>query len=104
MIIETRILENEIHTGIKQLTANPEQENEKDIGYLVAPTRPSEKLSVVTPEGETLGDFCCEACATKAAFLHAYGLTASEPEMPNTGVRLPAALMLMALLAASARH
>lgn len=102
MIIETTILASEIHTGIIELTANPEQVNQKLIGYLIAPSCASEKLSVVTPEGETLGDFCCKNCAVKAAFFHAYDLQAPENEQQNGGVRMPAALMLIAMLAGRA--
>ncbi|THD51857.1 hypothetical protein ERD95_08215 [Enterobacteriaceae bacterium ML5] len=104
MLIEARIKASEIFSGIKELTANPEKESKKVIGFLVAPAEGSRSPSVVKANGETLGEYCCEECAVKAAFLDAYDLQASDPE-PDTGLRIPAALMILAMMAArSTRH
>lgn len=98
MIIEANITGAEIVTGITELS-----EKEKVIGYLIEPNKRQESTSIVTPEGKTLGEYCCTHHAVKAAFIHAHDLPVDPVSERSTKLSV-ADLLLASLLQSLSRH
>lgn len=96
MIIEAKITGTEIFPGIQAIS-----EKEKVIGYLVNSSPKQESTSVVTTDGKTLGEYCCESHAVRAAFIHAHDLPAETVESTKFSM---ADLLLASLLKSMTRH
>jgi len=98
MIIEAHITGNDIIEGITELS-----EKGNVIGYLVEPNKRQDSTSIVTPDGKTLGEYCCSGHAVKAAFMHAHDLKESQAEESATKYSA-ADLLLASLLSSMRRH
>lgn len=98
MIIEAHITGNEITSGITELS-----EKGNVIGYLIEPNKRQDSTSIVTPDGKTLGEYCCSGHAVKAAFIHAHDLNVDQAEESATKYSV-ADLLLASLLSSLARH
>ena len=98
MIIEATITGNEIITGITELS-----EKDKVIGYLVEPNKHQDSTSIVTPDGKTLGEYCCSDHAVKAAFINAHDLPVDPVSERSTKFSM-ADLLLASLLSSMTRH
>lgn len=98
MIIEAHITAKEIFNGIRVLSTK-----EKVIGYLIEAFSKEDAPSIVTVDGKTLGEYCCEEHAVKAAFAHAHGLP-EEPAFERSTRTSIADLLLASLLKSMARH
>ncbi|ADW76532.1 hypothetical protein Rahaq_4957 (plasmid) [Rahnella aceris] len=98
MIIEARITGNDIIEGITELS-----EKGNVIGYLVEPNKRQDSTSIVSPDGKTLGEYCCTGHALKAAFIHAHDLKVDQAEESATKYSV-ADLLLASLLSSLARH
>lgn len=98
MIIEARITGNELIAGITELS-----EKDSVIGYLIEPNKRQDSTSIVTPDGKTLGEYCCSGHAVKAAFIHAHDLKVDQEEESATKYSV-ADLLLASLLSSMTRH
>ncbi|MBU9818188.1 hypothetical protein J1781_25505 [Rahnella sp. C60] len=98
MIIEARITGNELIAGITELS-----EKDSVIGYLIEPNKRQDSTSIVTPDGKTLGEYCCSGHAVKAAFIHAHDLKVDQAEESSTKYSV-ADLLLASLLSSMTRH
>lgn len=96
MTIVINIKSKNMHTGINQLI-----ENSEIIGYLVENNNTEKEASIVLPNGDNLGDYCCEQCAVNAAWKKHHNIINTEQQSTPSGI--PRSLLLMALIAAMAR-